>query len=196
VLSRFAAFESGARRCPTATFVGNRRLAAAIMVLALVAAAAPPAWAAGPAPPALAAAPAPPAWAAGPAPSASAAGPQNKAPPHGKADYAVGHEPSASELNADGSMPDAVVKAGVEMRAFRAWDCDQPDRAPVVWGRADHGTISVKPITSGPHCGRPSMTAAGIFYTSEPGFKGTDKVYVLGFMTRGRIEQTATILVK
>jgi hypothetical protein len=192
VLSSFVAFESVARRCPAARFVRNQRLAAAIMAVALVAAATPPAWAAGPLNPASAAAPQNPASAAAPQNPASAAAPQNKA---GTA-YAVGHEPSASELNADGSMPDAVVKAGVEMRAFRVWDCDQPNSAPVVWGRADHGTISVKPITSGPHCGRPSMTAAGIFYTSEPGFKGTDKVYLLGFITRGRLDQTATILVK
>jgi hypothetical protein len=186
VLAGFVAFESIAQRCPAARFVRNRRLAAAIVALALVAAAAPVAWAAGPALPALAGAPAPPAW---------AAEPQNKAPPNEKA-YPAGHEPSASELNVDGSMPDAVVKAGVEMRALRVWDCDQPDRAPVVWGRADHGTISVKPITAGPHCGRPSMTAAGIFYTSEPGFKGTDKVYVLGFITSGKLSGTFTLLVK
>ena len=166
VLSRFVAFELAARRCPAARFVRNRRLAAAIMALALAAAAAPPVW---------------------------AAGPQNKAPPHGT-DAAVSTEPS--ELNPDGSVPDAVVKAGVETRAFRAWDCDQPNRAPVVWARADHGTISVKPVTSGPKCGRASMTVAGIFYTSEPGFKGTDKVYLLGFVTKGKIDETYTILVK
>jgi hypothetical protein len=183
VLSSFVAFEWVARRCPAARFVRNQRLAAAIMAVALVAAATPPAWAAGPLNPASAAAPLNP---------ASAAAPQNKA---GTA-YAVGHEPSASELNADGSMPDAVVKAGVETRALRSWDCDQPDRAPVVWARADHGTISVKPVTSGA-CSRPSMTVAGIFYTSEPGFKGTDKIYILGFLTNGKyINGTFTILVK
>jgi hypothetical protein len=167
VLSCFVALEAATRRCPGARFVRDRRLAAAIMALALAAAATPPVW---------------------------AAAPQNNPPPHGTA-TAVSTGPS--ELNPDGSVPDAVVKAGVETRAFRAWDCDQPNHAPVVWARADHGTISIKPITfSGPKCGRLSMTVAGIFYTSEPGFKGTDKIYVLGYLTNGRLDETLTILVK
>jgi hypothetical protein len=143
-------------------------LAAAIMALALGAAAAAP---------------------------AQAGGAQNGARPHGTA-TAVSTEPT--ELNADGSVPDAVVKAGVETRAFRTWDCDQPNSAPVVWARADHGTISIKPIAfSGPKCGRMSMTVAGIFYTSEPGFKGTDKLYLLGFLSNGKhLDETLTVLVK
>jgi hypothetical protein len=164
-LSCFVGFESAARRCPAARFVRSRRLAAAIMALALAAAAAPP---------------------------TRAAGPQNKAPPHQTAESTA-----PSELNPDGSLPDAVVKAGVETRAFTAWDCDQPNLAPVVWARADHGTIRIKPITfSGPKCGRLSMTVAGFFYTPEPGFKGLDKVYVMGFLTNGRIDETIKILVK
>jgi hypothetical protein len=121
---------------------------------------------------------------------ARATGPQNRALPHGTA-------VESAELNADGSLPDAVAKAGVETRALKVWDCDQPDRAPVAWARADHGSISVKPITAGPSCGRLSMTMAGIFYTSEPGFKGTDKIYLLGFYSNGnRFENIATVLVK
>jgi hypothetical protein len=123
---------------------------------------------------------------------ARATGPQNKALPHGTAESI-----ERAELNADGSLPDAVAKAGVETRALQVWDCDQTNRAPVVWARADHGIVSVKSITSGPGCGRLSMTMAGIFYTSEPGFKGTDKIYVLGFYSNGhRFDNIATVLVK
>lgn len=148
--------------------VRNRHLAAAFMALSLAAAVAPSAW---------------------------AAGTQNQATPHGAPAVAT-QATSPSELNPDGTMPTAVVKAGVETRALRAWDCGQPDRAPIVWARADHGTISVKPITS-EACGRLSMTVAGIFYISEPGFKGRDKVYLLGFLSDGKyLDQTFTILVK
>jgi hypothetical protein len=40
------------------------------------------------------------------------------------------------------------------------------------------------------------MALAEIFYTSEPGFRGDDKVYLLGWLLRGDIDQTYTILVK
>src|SRR5215469_9557684 len=142
VVSRCIVFCSDAERCPAARFVQNRRLAAAIMALALTAAGALPTWAADPR--ALTAAAA-----------APAAASQSNAPSHGAA-YPVSTEPH--ELTPDGTVPEAVVKAGVETRALRAWDCDQPNRAPMVWARADHGTISVKPVTSGPLCGRLSMT--------------------------------------
>ncbi len=191
VLSRFVAFGSAARRCPAAGLVRNRRLAAAIMALALAAATAPLAWAADPR-----------AISAAAAPPAGAAGPQNQPPPHATAAAVSTEHPgypvstAPTELTPDGTLPEAVVKAGVETRALRAWDCDMPNRAPVVWARADHGTISVKPVTSGPMCGRLSMTVAGIFYTSEPGFKGADTIYLLGFKTQGKIEVSFTILVK
>jgi len=170
VLSRFGAFEPSGRYCLAARFVRNQHVAAAIMALTL--------------------------GAVGPAP-AQAAGAQNEARPPGTATPVSTEPTKPTDFNADGSMPDAIVKAGVETRALRAWDCDQPNNAPVVWARADHGTISIKPITSGPRCGRLSMSMAGIFYTSEPGFKGTDTVHILGFLSNGsRIDQTATLLVK
>jgi hypothetical protein len=40
------------------------------------------------------------------------------------------------------------------------------------------------------------MALAEIFYTSEPGFKGIDKVYLLGWLLRGNINESFTILVK
>ena len=93
-------------------------------------------------------------------------------------------------------MPNAIAKAGTQTRVGMAFDCGTPDHAPIVWSRADHGTTSVIEGI-GPQCGRPSMKLSGIFYTSEPGFKGTDKVYILGFLSNGKnIDDTLTVLVK
>jgi hypothetical protein len=120
--------------------------------------------------------------------SAWAAGSQDKAHPQQKT-------AAAPDLNADGSVPNVITKTGVKTRVAVAYDCDQPNQAPILWARADHGTIDVGTGT-GPQCGHPSMSLTGVFYTSEPGFKGTDKVYVLGFITNGNINATYTVLVK
>ena len=98
--------------------------------------------------------------------------------------------PRDSKLTAN-----ATVKAGVRSRVGSAWSCDVPDQPPPVWGRADHGTVEIS-RGKGPQCGRESMALAEIFYTSEPGFKGIDKVYLLGWLLRGNIDQSYTILVK
>jgi hypothetical protein len=131
----------------------------------------------------LAAAAAPPAFAQGPI--IPGQNPQAKAAAEAK----------APDLNADGTVPTAIAKAGVRTHVGSAWDCALPDRAPTVWARADHGTIIILAGT-GPQCGRPSVKQAGIFYTSEPGFKGTDKIYVLGFLASGNINNIYTVLVK
>ena len=102
---------------------------------------------------------------------------------------------AAPDLNADGSAPNSIAKAGAETRVAMVQDCALPNLAPVVSARADHGTISVKQGT-GPSCGRPAVSQAQIFYTSEPGFKGTDKLHILGVLLHGDIDQTYTILVK
>ncbi len=121
-----------------------------------------------------------------------AGGPQDVAHGHGKT--AAGPA-AAPDLNPDGTVPDAVTKTGVRTRVVLVWNCAMPDQIPVVFARADHGTISIDEV-KGSQCGHPSMTLAGVFYTSEPGFKGTDKVYVLGFLLEGKIDQTVTVLVK
>jgi hypothetical protein len=119
---------------------------------------------------------------------ASAEGMQKPAQTHKKTT-------AAPDLNADGSVPDKVVKAGVKMNVATVSDCALPNMAPVVSARVEHGTVSIG-TGNGPRCGRPSMSLTSIFYTSAPGFKGTDKLYVLGFLTHGDIDQTLTILVK
>jgi hypothetical protein len=128
----------------------------------------------------LAAAAASPAW---------AEGPQQPAQPHKKA-------AAAPDLNADGSVPDSIAKAGAETHVATVHgDCALPNQAPVIFARADHGAVSVTPGT-GPSCGRPSVSQTVIFYTSDPGFRGTDKLYLLGFLNFKNIDQTFTILVK
>jgi hypothetical protein len=102
---------------------------------------------------------------------------------------------AASDLTADGRLPDKIVKAGARTSVAIVWDCDLPNLAPVVSARVEHGTVSIN-TGNGPSCGRPSMSLTDIFYTSEPGFKGWDKLYILGFLSKGSIDQTYTILVK
>jgi hypothetical protein len=99
------------------------------------------------------------------------------------------------ELNADGTVPDSVAKMGVETQIATVWDCNLPQNPPPVSARADHGTVAIKKGT-GPACGKPSLTANLLFYTSEPGFKGTDKVYMLGFSGSGPLDKTFSILVR
>lgn len=120
--------------------------------------------------------------------SAAWAAPQNKA--QGKTAATA-----TSDLNADGTVPNVITKAGAQTRVAVAFDCDQPDRAPILWARADHGTINVTEAT-GPRCGRPSMSLTLVLYTSEPGFRGTDKVYMLGYILNGNLDATYTVLVK
>ena len=121
-----------------------------------------------------------------------AAGPQSQTQPQGTAAAAP---PAAPAPNAGGSGPNAIVKAGEKTRVGLFWDCTLPGVSPVIWARADHGTATAVG-GAGPQCGRPSMRMTGIFYTSEPGFKGTDTVHVLGFNITGKIEQSFTVLVK
>ena len=102
---------------------------------------------------------------------------------------------AALDLNADGSVPDRVVKAGAQTSVAVVWDCALPNLAPVVSARVEHGSVSIR-TGNGPRCGRPSMSLTSIFYTSNTGFKGTDKLYILGFLSQGDIDKTYTILVK
>ena len=117
-----------------------------------------------------------------------AEGPQQAAHPHKKA-------AATPDLNADGSVPDSIAKAGTETQVATLKDCTLPNQAPVVSGRADHGTVSVKQ-EKGPGCGHPSVSLTEVFYISEPGFKGTDNLHVLGFTINSNIDRTLTILVK
>ena len=102
---------------------------------------------------------------------------------------------AAPARNADGTIPDAIVKHGVQTRVATAWDCRQPDVAPAVFAHAENGTVTTK-YGTGPSCGRASMRITGVFYTSNPGFKGTDKLVVMGLLIGGQFEKTMTILVK
>jgi hypothetical protein len=103
------------------------------------------------------------------------------------------HQPAPPDLNADGTTPDRIVKSGQQAGVATVWDCSQPNLAPVVSARVDHGTVAV--VTgNGPNCGRPLMSLTKILYRPEPGFRGTDKLTLLGFFTHGDLDQTLTIL--
>jgi hypothetical protein len=88
-----------------------------------------------------------------------------------------------------------VVQSGVETSVAKISDCAQPKLAPEANAIVLHGTVSIK-SAQGPGCGEPSISQTEIFYTSEKGFKGPDKVRLLGYSISGNIDQTFTILVK
>jgi len=102
---------------------------------------------------------------------------------------------AALDLNPDGSTPDRIVKSGTRSSIATVWDCALPNMAPVVSARVEHGTVAVVK-GEGPNCGHPNMSLTTILYQPTPGFRGTDTLTVLGFLTQGDIDQTFTILVK
>jgi hypothetical protein len=130
------------------------------------------------------------ALAASVASSAEAAGPQDA--PQGQTVAAPAATP---EPSIPGTAPDLVAQTGKQTRVGTVYNCGVPDEVPIFWARADHGSISIA-VGKGPQCGRPSMTLAAIFYTPAPDFKGTDKIYVMGFLLEGRLDHTYTVLVK
>jgi hypothetical protein len=113
----------------------------------------------------------------------------------GDAAHAHKKPSAAAELNADGSLPDKIVEAGRQTAVADVWDCDLPNYAPVVSARVEHGSVAIS-TGNGPNCGHPLMSLTKILYTSAPGFKGTDRLHVLGFLTHGHIDETFSILVK
>lgn len=102
---------------------------------------------------------------------------------------------AATDPSIPGPMPDLVAQTGKPTQVGIAYNCAVPDQLPIVWARADNGSISIV-VGKGPQCGRPSMTLATIFYTPAPGFKGSDKIYVIGLNLDATINQTYTVLVK
>ena len=103
------------------------------------------------------------------------------------------HHKPAPDLNTNGAAQ--VVKSGVETSVAKISDCTVPNLAPQANAIVEHGTVSIKPA-EGPGCGQPSVSQTEVFYTSEKGYKGTDKVHLLGYSLSGNIDQTITVLVK
>ncbi|MGO9770938.1 MAG: hypothetical protein ACLPSW_15575 [Roseiarcus sp.] len=90
--------------------------------------------------------------------------------------------------------PDSLAKAGVETRVGVVWDCNLKNKAPVIWVHAEHGVVVVREIL-GPACGEQNVRQAGVFYKSEPGFRGEDKVYIAGFLATGRLDSILRVQV-
>jgi hypothetical protein len=90
--------------------------------------------------------------------------------------------------------PDAFARTGVESKVGIAWDCNMKNKAPIISVRADHGTVVVREIL-GPACAEQNVRQAGIFYKSEPSFKGEDKVYINGFLATGRLNSILRVQV-
>jgi len=101
--------------------------------------------------------------------------------------------PKPSADNANGAAK--VVKSGVQTSVAKISDCAQPKLAPEANAIVEHGTVSIK-SAEGPGCGEPSVSMTEVFYTSEKGYKGADKVHLLGYSISGNIDQTFTVLVK
>ena len=101
--------------------------------------------------------------------------------------------PKPSADNANGAAK--VVKSGVQTSVAKISDCAQPKLAPEANAIVEHGTVSIK-SAEGPACGQPSVSMTEVFYTSEKGYKGADKVHLLGYSISGNIDQTFTVLVK
>jgi hypothetical protein len=93
---------------------------------------------------------------------------------------------SASAAVTTSLKPDSVAKSAVETRIGAAWDCDMKNKSPLISVSANHGTIAIRDIIA-PACGEHSVRQAGIFYKSEPSFKGEDMVWVTGFSVKGSI---------
>jgi len=116
-------------------------------------------------------------------------------PQSNQADTRYARPATPSPTNPGGVLPDAYAKPGVQTRVGLAWDCASPNIAPPIAASAMNGTVVVKRGMA-PSCGRQSMHVNLIYYTSKPGFKGTDKLMILGAVTSGTIQQVMTIIVK
>jgi hypothetical protein len=108
---------------------------------------------------------------------------------------AAAHKARAADANRDDATPDKIVKSGRQTSVATVYDCALPNYAPVVSARVEHGAVAIVK-GNGPHCGRAQMSLTEILYRPAPGFRGTDRLTVLGFLTHGNIDQTFTILVK
>jgi hypothetical protein len=79
-----------------------------------------------------------------------------------------------------------TVNSGVESRVGQAYFCSIPQQIPniIILEYPQHGTLNVKEFPSGSPCGNGRV--AKLFYTSQPGYKGSDGIaYQIDFGQRG-----------
>jgi hypothetical protein len=94
---------------------------------------------------------------------------------------------------------DVNVVSGVEERVGEAcsWGWGRPGDVPYVTmiENPTHGTIEIRDVSDGSPCGDGPMK--GVFYTSEPGYKGPDRVgYRINIGRRSILSFTKDIMVK
>lgn len=87
---------------------------------------------------------------------------------------------------------DVNVVSGVEQRVGASWNCVRPDGAPFITMLEfpAHGTVEIRDVPNGSPCDGPMR---GVFYTSQPGYKGPDRV---GYRIGAGLSFTKDIVVK
>src|ERR1700731_1415038 len=70
---------------------------------------------------------------------------------------------------------DVRVVSGVEERVGASWNCDRPDAAPFIMMLEfpAHGSVEIRSVPSGSPCDGPMR---GVFYTSQQGYTGPDRI--------------------
>lgn len=94
-------------------------------------------------------------------------------------------------------LKSVTVNSGVESCVGGGWNCSIPQNVPnvVIRESPSHGTLAVKDLPSGAPCNNGPMK--GVFYTSQPGYKGPDRVgYQLNYIGRGVQSFARNIVVK
>jgi hypothetical protein len=91
---------------------------------------------------------------------------------------------------------DVSVVSGVEQRVDASWNCDRPDAAPFIMMLEfpAHGSVEIREVPSGSPCDGPMR---GVFYTSQPGYTGSDRIgYRIYSGARSYASFTKDIVVK
>lgn len=98
----------------------------------------------------------------------------------------------------DASAIDVKVKSGVERMIGRngsisSQTCQAMSLQPVIAQAARHGNVefrlnTFKVTNRSSHCLGQNFRGFGIYYRSQPGFRGTDQVVISTFLHNGRTD--------
>jgi hypothetical protein len=88
-----------------------------------------------------------------------------------------------------------VVKSGVETQVGGGWYCSQSGVPDISGMSASHGTLVLKTIPHAAPCLGNDVN--GVFYTSQPGYKGSDEIfYAIKYGTKGTVRQRRLLTVE